>query len=138
MGAATAMIEAGARNNLGVKGADSFDVYVALSPQGVGAIFPRDAWANIHRPVLTLTGKRDHALAGSSWETRTEPFMGMPAGCKWLGVIDEATHMNFAGHGMSRDTERLTVKTVGTFLDQVRRQDCSSPPREPGIEIRSK
>src|SRR5215470_12192975 len=29
-------------------------------------------------------------------------------GCKWLGVIDGATHMNFAGIGFAESTEKLT------------------------------
>ena len=35
MGAATTMMEAGARNSLGMKGTDAFDAYIVLSPQGL-------------------------------------------------------------------------------------------------------
>jgi hypothetical protein len=31
------------------------------------------------------------------YKSRTIPYDNMPAGCKWLGVIDDDTHMNFAG-----------------------------------------
>lgn len=47
MGAATVMMEAGAKNKLGLRGQDRFDAYVAMSPQGPGSIFPPDAWREI-------------------------------------------------------------------------------------------
>lgn len=129
MGAATAMIEAGARNRLGVQGTDAFGAYIALSPQGVGSIFPENAWSDIRKPMLLLTGTRDTELGGASWETRTEPFGNLPPGCAWLGVIEGSSHMNFAGHGASRNTEALTALTIGRFLDAARRGDCT--PRDP-------
>lgn len=138
MGAATTMMEAGARNTLGMKGSDSFEVYIALSPQGSGSIFPQNAWTDIKRPVLSLTGTRDDELGGAPWETRTEPYMNMPAGCKWLGVIDGATHMNFAGNGLSRRTEALTTQIIGTFLDGVHQGDCKAPKQQYGIDVQLK
>jgi len=138
MGAATTMMEAGARNKLGLNGTDSFSAYIALSPQGTGSIFPQNAWTDIKRPVLSLTGNRDDELGGASWETRTEPYMNMPVGCKWLGVIDGATHMNFAGFGMSRRTELLTTQVIASFLDGIHRGDCKTLNQSRGIDIQSK
>lgn len=138
MGAATAMIEAGAKNMLGIRGSNTFDAYIALSPQGVGSIFPPNAWREISMPVLMITGTRDNELGGDSWKTRTEPFKNMPAGCKWLGVIDGATHMNFAGHGMSRKTEAITTQTIHAFLLHLNQGDCKPPQQERGIKIQSK
>lgn len=138
MGAATTLIEAGARNRLGLRGTDAFQAYVALSPQGAGSIFPVEAWADLRRPVLTLTGTRDDELGGASWEVRTEPYRNMPAGCKWLGVIDGATHANFAGHGRSRRTEALTVQVITAFLAGVERGDCTLPAPLPGLTLQGK
>lgn len=138
MGAATAMIEAGARNMLGVAGTDAFSAYVALSPQGAGPIFPARAWSDIRKPVLLLTGTRDTELGGASWETRTEPFRDMPAGCKWLGVIDGATHMNFAGRGASRQTEALVGGTIIAFLQGIRRGDCRYAANLRGIDVETR
>lgn len=138
MGAATAMMEAGARNNLGISGSDAFTSYIALSPQGSGAIFPKKAWSDIRRPVLLLTGTRDSELGGGSWQTRTEPYLNMPAGCKWLGVIDGASHMNFAGNGLSRQTEALTTRLIGAFLEARRQGDCSPPVPTRGLHVQSK
>jgi enterochelin esterase-like enzyme len=135
MGAATALMEAGARNKLGVQGGDAFRAYIALSPQGEGSIFPENAWSGIRRPVLLITGTRDRELGGGSWKTRTEAFNSLPAGCKWLGVIDGATHMNFAGLGASRKTEALTVQAIDAFLDGLRRGDCRAPRLPQGIEL---
>jgi hypothetical protein len=138
MGAATVMMEAGAKNKMGIVGADSFNLYIALSPQGAGSIFPENAWVNIKKPVLTITGTRDNELGGASWETRTEPFNNMPAGCKWLGVIDGATHMNFAGEGMSRRVTEATTKTIHAFIDGVRRGGCKVSNKIRNVEITTK
>ncbi|MEI7970281.1 MAG: alpha/beta hydrolase [Betaproteobacteria bacterium] len=138
MGAATTMIEAGARNLLGVSGADAFNVYIALSPQGAGSIFPPDAWSGIAKPVLSLTGTRDGELGGGPWETRTEPYGNMPAGCKWLGVIDGAAHLNFAGNGLSGKVEALTSQAIGAFLEGVHRGDCRVPGSTPGMALQGK
>lgn len=138
MGAATVMMEAGARNKLGIQGADAFSAYIALSPQGAGIIFPDNAWSGIGKPVLLLTGTRDSELGGASWETRTEPFKNMPTGCKWLGVIDGASHLNFAGNGMSRRTEALTSQTISTFLNGLHRGDCRATAQLKGMELTTK
>ena len=138
MGAATAMMEAGARSKVGVHGTDSFSVYIALSPQGDGLIFPENAWSDIQKPVLLLTGTKDTELGGASWETRTEPFKNMPLGCKWLGVIDGSSHMNFAGIGLSRNTEVLASLTIGNFLNALHHSDCSSPAQVQGIVVSTK
>jgi predicted dienelactone hydrolase len=136
MGAATVMIEAGAKNSLGVKGSDAFDAYIALSPQGHGSIFPADAWSGISKPVLTITGTNDGELGGQSWKVRTEPFANMAPGCKWLGVVDGATHMNFAGRG-SASAEALTLQTIGAFL-AAQGHGCRAPQVARGIEVQVK
>lgn len=138
MGAATALIEAGAKNKVGIQGGDSFSAYVAISPQGAGIIFPVDAWEGITKPVLLLTGTRDNELGGAPWEVRTEPFRNMRPGCKWLGVVEGATHMNFAGLGASRRAEARTAEAIGAFLEGITRGECSPKGRIAGVEIKSK
>lgn len=68
MGSETVMLEAGARNMIGVSdppaGQDRFDAYVALSPEGPGIVFPDQAWTGIRKPLLVLTGTRDQAIQG--------------------------------------------------------------------------
>jgi predicted dienelactone hydrolase len=137
MGARTVMVEAGAETTLAVKGLDRFDAYVAMSPDGPGAMFPKNAWGGIHKPMLILTGTRDKALDGG-WQTRTIPFDGLPAGCKWLGVIDGATHMNFAGIGFAGSTEKLALLELKTFLDRLRAGKCGAPVQAEGIVVKSK
>ena len=134
MGAATTMLEAGALNNLGIKGSDRFDVYVAMSPQGVGPLFPQDAWKNIHKPLLSMTGTRDKSLDGD-WTLRLDPFKSMLGPCKWQAVIDGATHMNFAGIGLSGRVEDLTMDVVTVFLDRAMKQDCQGPPPSFGNKV---
>ncbi|HTN93357.1 MAG TPA: hypothetical protein VMJ33_02130 [Gallionella sp.] len=137
MGAATVMLEAGAANKLDLKGKGRFDAYVAMSPQGPGSIFPKDAWRNIGKPVLMLTGTSDKALEGG-WESRTVPYDDMPAGCKWLGVIDGATHMNFAGSGFSRKTENLTKHATLAFLNSLAEGKCAVLADADGIKFKHK
>ncbi|MGC2048260.1 MAG: hypothetical protein WA635_06595, partial [Gallionella sp.] len=137
MGAATVMLEAGARNKLDLAGNDRFDAYVAMSPQGPGSIFPDDAWSKIGKPVLMLTGTSDKALEGA-WTTRTVPYEVMPAGCKWLGIIDGATHMNFAGSGFSHKTEKLTIHATQTFLNSLAAGSCATLAGEEGISFKHK
>jgi dienelactone hydrolase len=80
MGAAVAMMDAGADNKMGVTGTASFDAYIALSPQGEGLIFPAHAWYKISKPVLLMTGTRDDDLA-----TRTELRLRIVNGASgWL------------------------------------------------------
>ena len=137
MGARTVMVEAGAMNNLGVKGRDRFDAYIALSPDGPGEMFPENAWAGIRKPVLMLTGTRDKGLDGE-WKSRTIPYDDMPPGCKWLGVINEASHMNFAGVGFAGATKKLTLLETKAFLDGLLTGKCGSPIQSPGITVTNK
>lgn len=138
MGAATAMLEAGAANRLGLQGRDGFDAYVALSPQGVGSIFTLDAWKTIRKPVLLMTGTRDEELGGKGWQSRLDAFAVLPGPCQWLGVIEGASHMNFAGRGASRNTEALTLKTLAAFLRPVP-TGCPTPPAaSAGLRLQTK
>lgn len=137
MGARTVMVEAGAKNTLGVKGPDRFNAYVALSPDGPGKMFPENAWAGIQKPVLMLTGTRDKSLDGD-WKMRTIPYDSLPAGCKWLGVIDEASHLNFAGVGFAGSTEKLVLLETKAFLDGLRGGKCGTPVPADGITVKSK
>jgi predicted dienelactone hydrolase len=137
MGTDTVMFEAGAENKLGVHGEDRFDAYVTISPSGPGSIFPEHAWSKIHKPLFVLTGTEDKGLEGP-WEWRTRPYDDLPPGCKWLGVTDGATHLNFAGIGFARKTKQLTLDSVGAFLDGARKGNCSAPPTEEGMQLKSK
>jgi len=135
MGAATVMMLAGARHKLNISEVNQFNAYIAISPQGSGLIFPENAWREINQPVLMLTGTQDKELGGLSWETRTEPFDNMKSGCKWLGVIDGATHMNFAGRGLSKKTETLTSQIIREFLNGIQASDCKLLNQIPGMTI---
>jgi len=138
MGARTVMVEAGAKNKLGVKGHDRFDAYVALSPDGPDPMFPEDAWSGITKPMLILTGTRDKSMQTGDYKSRTIPYDSMPAGCKWLGVIDGATHINFAGVGFAGSTEKLTLLEIKAFLDGLRGGKCGVPVQAEGITLKTK
>jgi predicted dienelactone hydrolase len=137
MGSDTVVFEAGARNKLDVHGENRFDAYVALSPSGPGSIFTKDSWSGIRKPLFVLTGTRDKGLEGT-WEWRTEPYDGLPPGCKWLGVIDGATHMNFAGVGFAGKTKELTLESIAAFLEGARTGKCALPAERSGMKLKSK
>jgi dienelactone hydrolase len=136
MGAATVILEAGAANKLGITGQNRFDAYVALSPQGPGVIFPENAWGSIAKPVLMLTGTEDESVEGS-WKTRLAAYENLRPGCKWLGVIDGATHMNLAGNE-SATTATLASRGTVEFLAALGAGHCGKPPIAPGITYRQK
>lgn len=138
MGARTVMVEAGTKNKLGVKGQDRFDAYVAMSPDGPDSMFPENAWTGIQKPMLILTGTRDKSMQTGEYNSRTIPYDNMPSGCKWLGVIDGATHMNFAGIGFAGATEKLTLLEMRAFLDGLRGGKCGGPVKAEGIALKSK
>ena len=145
MGAETVMLEAGAKNVIGVAsppaGQDRFDAYVALSPEGPGVVFSEDAWSTIRKPMLILTGTRDQSLQGGP-EARQIPWHDLPGGqsnCQWMGVIDGATHMNFAGSGLGRDAVTpLVTQTIEDFLSGVKKQSCTLPRPEAGMTLSAK
>ncbi len=145
MGAETVMLEAGAKNSINVPsppaGQDRFNAYVALSPEGPGIVFPGDAWSGIHKPLLVLTGTRDQSLKGGP-QARLVPWHGLPgmeSHCQWMGVIDGATHMNFAGNGLGSDkVEPLVTTTIGEFLAGVRQKSCTPPTAASGMTLQEK
>lgn len=145
MGAETVMLEAGARNIINVPsppaGRDRFDAYIALSPEGPGVVFPDNAWNAIRKPVLILTGTRDQSLQGGP-QARQVPFNslpGRPDHCQWMGVIDSATHMNFAGTGLGASSVETEVDQIaGSFLTGVRARSCTLPPTARRVILRAK
>jgi hypothetical protein len=145
MGAETVMLEVGARNMINVAyppaGQDRFDAYVALSPEGSGAVYPRNAWNHLRKPILILTGTRDQAMNGAP-VTRQEAWHnlpGIPSHCQWMGVIDGATHMNFAGSGFGHQSvEPQITQTITAFLDGVHAGSCKLPPRTGSMTLQAK
>lgn len=145
MGAETVMLEAGAKNVLGIDppegGRDRFDAYVAMSPEGPGIVFPEHAWAGIGKPMLVLTGTRDRSLQGGAKARQVawSDLPGSPSKCQWIGVVDGATHMNFAGVGLGADRVKpLITQTIASFLDGVHNASCSLPEPQSGMTLRAK
>ncbi len=125
MGAMTTMFEAGATPRFGRLGANRFDAYVALSPQGVGHVFAEGAWRAVTRPVLMVTGTRDEGTDGD-WRTRLSAFEGLPPGLKRLVVIPGATHMDVGGKE-AREGATLAALTQ-EFLAGVRPASLAQAP----------
>jgi dienelactone hydrolase len=137
MGSGATVIEAGAKNSIGITGKDRFDAYVAMSPEGPGSLFPEKAWSEIRKPVLIMTGTRDRALEGD-WQWRTQAFLALPPGRNWLAVIKGAGHFVFSGRGFRFRIRRLAAKTVVAFLDPLRSGQSPSVVQGWGLKITTK
>lgn len=138
MGAITVMLEAGARNKLGLSTHGTFDAYVALSPEGPGIVFPNDAWQPITAPMLLITGTKDKGLDGD-WRWRTQAFDGLDSrACRWLAVFDGATHMNFGGLDRGDHYKTPVAALVTQYLDGLRGGHCPSLTPMSGVTLRSK
>lgn len=138
MGARTVLMEAGARNKLGLHPDGGFDAYVALSPAGPDAVFPPQAERDIRTPMLMMTGTRDSGLDGD-YQWRTRAFDALPArGCNRLAVVDGATHMNFAGIGFARKTKEAVVPLATGWLDGLRTHRCAPAPSLAGVNVSTK
>lgn len=138
MGAHTAQLEAGARNNAGLKPSGGFDAYVALSPSGSDALFPPGADDGIRAPILMITGTRDSGLGGD-YHWRSAAFDALPAGhCDQLAVIAGASHMQLAGAGFARKTEAAVTPLVTAWLDGLRAGRCVALPDSRGVTVTGK
>lgn len=136
MGAATTMLLAGADNRLGLDTHIAFNAYVAMSPQGVGRIFPPGAWRGIRAPVYSLTGTED-AEIDADWTSRLQPYRDMAPGCKWQGVVEGGSHRDFGGGGTPAETALITG-SIDAFLAAVRSGKCNDGYRGAGIRIEVK
>lgn len=134
-GAATTMIEAGAKPRFAAAGKNRFDAYIALSPQGVGRVFGAGAWAGVDKPALLITGTRD-LWDGSSHRGRAAAFDGMPAGQKRYAVIPGATHFALGGLGNAAIKAKI-VALVQEFLGQIAAKAWKASAVQ-GVEIREK
>jgi pimeloyl-ACP methyl ester carboxylesterase len=136
MGAMTTMLEAGAAARFGRFGSNRFDAYVAISPQGIGYTYDRNAWAGISKPVLMITGTRDQGSDGGV-ETRLSAFEGLPAGSKRLAIIPDAGHLALAANGGNGVTKAIAALTL-EFLNAVGKGRSLPPSALRGIDIRDK
>jgi hypothetical protein len=91
--------------------------------------------------VLILTGTRDESLKGRP-KARRLPWQHLPGSashCQWMGVIDGAMHMNFAGNGAGREVvESLVTQTIEEFLAGVRQQSCTLPDKTSNMRLQRK
>ncbi len=135
MGAAATLIEAGAETRFGRIGRDAFDAYVAISPDGPGSLFLPDAWRDIRKPALIVTGTRDGGTEGD-WRWRASVFDHLPPGGKRIGVIPMAGHLQLGGLSGPRIRD-VVVALTEEFIDQARARRFS-PSRVAGADIREK
>jgi dienelactone hydrolase len=136
MGAASTLLLAGAKNNLGLQRRIDFDAYVAMSAQGVGALFPANAWSAIKAPVYVLTGTQDNANNGD-WTSRLAVYQSLPPGCKWQGIIEGANHMAF-GRGGNAAEQAMITESVSAFLRATRSRSCALVYKHNGIQLQHK
>jgi pimeloyl-ACP methyl ester carboxylesterase len=135
MGAQTTMTEAGAMPLIGRMGANRFDGYIALSPQGIGTTYGAGAWSGVSKPVLMITGTNDRTADGD-YTQRLSAFEGLPPGRKRLAVISGAGHLRIGGIG-SASVNGVVNALVAEFADQVASGTWAAS-RVGGAQIREK
>jgi predicted dienelactone hydrolase len=136
MGAQLTMIEAGAKTKINVAGENRFDAYIALSFQGPGHVFTKDAWAGITAPVLMLTGTLDRALTGA-WTTRLPAYENLPNGQATLAVIQNARHRDLSGKG--KGLPAVTSRAIVVdYLAQLSSDGHQKLTGRAGVEITTK
>ncbi|MDX1974833.1 MAG: hypothetical protein SFT92_04070 [Rickettsiales bacterium] len=119
MGAATTMLEAGAKGAVPYGGADRFDAYVALSPQGISWMFKdTSAWSNVKKPVLFITGTED-SMFNDDYQNRVKAFDYLPRGQKRIVIIDGADHMDLGGRGKNDEAKQITTTAIFDFLNML-------------------
>ena len=136
MGAATAFMEAGAKNKAGVQARDAFDAYIAISPQGTGDWFPVGAWQDIKKPVLSITGTKDRSAEGR-WTNRVEPFQYMRQACAWQLVVAYGTQSSLVGGDTSGHSTPV-AKTIAAFLSELTKGTCQPPELPFGADLTHK
>lgn len=108
--------------------------FVAMSPQGVGGFTPLGAWKDITRPVLLISGTDDDqplSGRGKGLEWRMAAWEGLPAGEKFLLVLQGATHMTFAGGGMGEKADPRHLAEVNAAVTGFLDAELGGKPYEP-------
>jgi predicted dienelactone hydrolase len=114
-------------------------VCVALSPQGPGEpFFLDDSFANIHRPVLAISGSRDEQQ-GAPPENRRRYFELTPPGGKVLVWLANADHLAFSDASGSKrsnlpsrsraDVQPIARAATLLFLEAQLRGDAAADAR---------
>ncbi|EIZ80000.1 putative dienelactone hydrolase [Novosphingobium sp. Rr 2-17] len=95
---------------------------IAFSPSPPSQGSDAQATAKMAKPFFTITGTQDTtpAASGVSAADRERPFRAMPAGDKYLLVLNGATHADFSGNtgGLKRKapSEHLRTAVIETSI----------------------
>lgn len=81
-----------------------FRAAIAFSPSAPNEGTSADAFAAVTIPFMSVTGSADAVpeLTSELPTARTEPYLAMPPGGKYLLYFDGADHLVFGGHEMKR------------------------------------
>jgi hypothetical protein len=88
--------------------------------------------------MLLITGTRDRGLDGDyTW--RAQAYDGLAPGCRWLAIVDGATHMDFGGARSSNARVETATTTLATrYLDALRQGHCATAPKLDRVTLRTK
>ncbi|TWT41219.1 Alpha/beta hydrolase family protein [Phycisphaerae bacterium RAS1] len=114
-GAYTALAVVGQRVELGRGPAATFRdsrvrAAIAMSPSGAGTLgAAADAWSEIDKPCLLMTGTRDEPPGKRPLRWRWDPFLGISLADAYMMLIDGAHHYSFTDVSGLRIAARSTA-----------------------------
>jgi len=119
--------------------------FIWISPQGTGPMLRSTAWANIHRPILMISGDNDASpIDGRSASWRREVWDGLAPGDKYLLWVKDAYHgfggisgrMRFPGSGEPNEGQVQDVQmATTTFLDAFAKNDPAAKKKLTGANL---
>lgn len=110
---------------------------ILMSAQPPDSVVSRHGLSTLSLPALLLTGTRDSGMpAGVNFEDRIQTYEALPAGQKWLAVLDGADHMAFAGIGLAVGPAMETVaQLTGEFWQSLRQGRPFRSPEELPVAV---
>lgn len=146
-GAHTAQLVAGTKLRGFLARGKSFEdkrpvAFIWISPQGTGPMISSQAWSEIRRPVLMISGDNDaNPVTGQPASWRKEVWEGLAPGDKYLLWVKDAYHgfggisgrVRFPGSGEANENQVRDVQLATTaFLDAFLKRDLSAKGRLDG------
>lgn len=110
---------------------------VLMSVQPPDSMVTRAGFGRVTVPTLMLTGTLDSGMpAGVEYRERLESFRALPAGQRYLGVLQGADHMAFAAVGLNVAPFTETVSRLSSaFWTSLETGSALQCPKDLPVEV---